>query len=185
MLTAITAIVAFLTSFAPSIIQLFTAKENNAQQLKLANLNLEAQRQQLDGQLAVANAQADIQQQQSLYSYDAAATGNKLVDALRGIVRPYITLILFHMWIAVEASLLYYGIQRELPLDQIVHVVWSEETSSMLAAVIAFWFGRRAAQYGNSAARAFQATPAATVAGKPPAAKPKLSDPAIDRHAPQ
>ncbi len=148
MLTALTGILAFLSSFGPALLGYFSQKENNAQQLRLQQLQLEAAKEGHAAELAITDARADIQQQQSLYAYDAGATGNKFVDALRGVVRPYITLVIFHLWLAIEVALLVYGIQRNLDLKQLVEIVWSQETAALFAAVIGFWFGQRAVKYG-------------------------------------
>jgi len=187
MLAAISAILGFLTSLGPSIVGYFSQKESNAQQLRLAQLQLEATRQGHAAELAIANAQADVQQQQSLYAYDAGSTGNKFVDAFRGIVRPYITMVLFHMWLAIEIALLLYGIARGMDLAQLVTIVWSQETAALFAAVIAFWFGQRAVKYGMAAALApplapVVVTPSAKKAAPHPTAEAAPAFP--DRHAP-
>src|SRR5262245_7999107 len=110
MIAAITAILGFLASVAPATIGLFTQKENNAQQLRLKTLELQAAQAGYKFELEAEDARAATAQQQYLYAFDAGSSGNKFVDALRGAVRPYITLVVFHMWLAVELALLYYGI---------------------------------------------------------------------------
>lgn len=184
MITAITAVLGFLASFGPALLGYFSQKENNAQQLRLAQFQLEAAKEGHAAELAMADARADIQQQQSLYAYDAGSTGNKFVDALRGVVRPYITLVIFHIWVAIEVALLFYGIQRGLDLKQLVDIVWSQETAALFAAVIGFWFGQRAVKAGQAVVAALPPLP--TPAGTTPfvpAPRPAAPRPQPDRQA--
>ncbi len=142
-LAALPAILGALAGMVPSIVSLFTLKANNAQQLAMAQLQLQAQKdgKALDVDLAVA--QADIRQADAIYSFGNSSSGIKWVDAVAILVRPYITIVFFHMWLALEASLFIYAVNSGYDLGQLSKLLWPDETQAMFGAIIGFWFGDR------------------------------------------
>jgi len=143
MIAAITAILGFLASVGPALVQLFTLKENNAQQLAVRKLELEAARQGTALQIDLASAQADVRQADNLYGFASGASGYRFVDALAVLVRPYITMVMFHLWLAIELSLLIYGINQGYDIGQLYKLIWDEPTQAIFAAIMGFWFGNR------------------------------------------
>lgn len=143
MLTALATIFAALSGMVPGIIQFFTLKANNAQQLALEQLRLQAAKDGMALQIDLANTQADIQQQQHIYSYGTGASGIKWIDALSVFVRPYITLVFFHMWILVVLALLVNGVYTAKDLTELSTIVWDEDTQTIFGAIMGFWFGNR------------------------------------------
>jgi hypothetical protein len=143
MIAAITAILGFLSAMGPGILQLFTVKETHAQQLALRKLDLEAARQGAAIQVDLASAQADIRQADHIYGFASGASGYRFVDALAVLVRPYITMVMFHLWVGIEASLLIYGINHGYDIGQLYKLIWDEPTQAIFAAIMGFWFGNR------------------------------------------
>src|SRR3954466_11963066 len=107
MITAITGILAVLTGMVPGILQFFTLKATNAQQIAIEQLRIQAAKDGVALQIDLANSQSDIEQQQHLYSFASGATGIRWVDALNTLVRPAITLTVFFEWMAVKGILTY------------------------------------------------------------------------------
>lgn len=143
MLTGIIGILGALAGFVPSLLQFLTLKASNAQAIELEKLRLQAAKEGVALQVDLANANADIEQQKHVYSFAAAPSGIKWVDALAVFVRPYITLIMFHAWLAIEAFLLLYGIANGVDFERMVAALWDADTKSLFAAIIGFWFGDR------------------------------------------
>lgn len=143
MITAIVAIIGALTGMVPGILQFLTLKANNAQQIELAKLQMEANRQNIALQVDLANATADIEQQKHVYGFAAGASGIKWVDALAVFVRPYITLVMFHTWIALEVMLLLYAVANGVTFNDMAAALWDQDTKNLFAAIIGFWFGDR------------------------------------------
>jgi hypothetical protein len=143
LLAALPAILGALAGMVPAIVQLFTLKANNAQQLAMAQLQLQATKDGGALQIDLANAQADIRQADHIYSFGSGPTGNKFVDALAVFVRPYITLVFLHLWILLEVFLFIYGVNSGYDLGQLVKLLWPAETQAMFGAIIGFWFGDR------------------------------------------
>ncbi len=148
-LAALPAILGALAGMVPAIIQLFTLKANNAQQLAMAQLQLQATKDGIALQVDLANAQADIRQADHIYSFGNNLTGNKFVDGLAVFVRPYITLIFFHLWITLEVFMFIYAVNSGYDLGQLVKVLWPDEIQAMFGAIIGFWFGDRMMLRGN------------------------------------
>ncbi len=143
LLAALPAILGALAGMVPALVQLFTLKANNAQQLAMAQLQLQAQKEGVALQVDLANAQADIRQADHIYSFGSGPSGNRFVDALAIFVRPYITLVFFHLWVLLEVCLFIYGVNSGYDLGQLVKLLWSAETQAMFGAIIGFWFGDR------------------------------------------
>ncbi len=175
MISLITAILGALTGMVPGVLQLFTQKANNAYQLQLQQLQLQAAREGKALEVDLANSQADIAQQQSLYRFSGGPSGVRWVDAINTLVRPYITLIVFHVWICVEVALVCYGISKGHTLGELAAAAWDENTQAIFSAIVGFWFGNRMLTRATpmAATLAIAAPPAVKIApGKPGMAVP-------------
>jgi hypothetical protein len=142
-LAALPAILGALAGMVPALLQLFTLKANNAQQLAMAQLNLQAQKEGVALQVDLANAQADIRQADHIYSFGGGSSGIKWVDAIAILVRPFITIVFFLLWLLLEVFMFIYAVNSGYDLGQLVKVLWPSETQAMFGAIIGFWFGDR------------------------------------------
>jgi len=149
MIAGIVAILGAISGFMPGIIQLLTLKANNAQQLAIAQLQLEATKAGGALQIDLANAQADIKQADAIYSYASGSTGYKFVDAIVVLVRPYVTVVFFHLWLLLEIGLFIYAVNNGYDLGQIAKLLWDDNTSAIFAAIMGFWFGDRMMMRGQ------------------------------------
>lgn len=143
MITGIIGILGALTGLVPSIMQWLTLKANNAQQLALAQLQMQAAKEGAALQIDLANSQADIRQAEHIYGFASGPSGNRFVDALAIFVRPYITIVFFHLWVLLEVCLFIYGVNSGYDLGQLVKLIWSDETAGIFGAIMGFWFGDR------------------------------------------
>lgn len=143
MITGIIGILGALTGLVPSIMQWLTLKANNAQQLALAQLQMQAAKEGAALQIDLANSQADIRQAEHIYGFASGPSGNRFVDALAIFVRPYITIVFFHLWVLLEVCLFIYGVNSGYDLGQLVKLLWSDETAGIFGAIMGFWFGDR------------------------------------------
>jgi hypothetical protein len=143
MISALAAIFGALTGLVPAILQFFTLKATNAHQLEIRKLEIQAARENIALQVDLTRAQSDVKQQEHIYSFANSPSGIKWIDALAVLVRPYITLVIFHMWALIEIALFVAAVNGGLRLDEIVPIIWDENSKSTLAAIIGFWFGNR------------------------------------------
>jgi len=163
MIAAITAILGALSGMVPGMLQFFTLKASNAQALALKQLDMQAAKEGAALQVDLANTQSDIQQQQHLYAFAGSPVGIKWVDAVTALVRPYVTLIMFHMWLAIEAALLIDGLRRGYDLMHLAVLIWTPATEAIFGAIMGFWFGNRMLMRGQ---QQMAATLVLTPAGK-------------------
>lgn len=143
MMAAIAAILGFLSSVAPMAVQLFTLKENNAQQIRLETLRQQGKREEIAGQVDIANTQADVRQADHIYEFASGSSGYRFIDALAVFIRPYITFVFFHFFLLMEFGLFIYGVNSGYDLGQLVKLLWDENTAAIFGAIMGFWFGNR------------------------------------------
>jgi hypothetical protein len=148
-ISGIIAILGAITGLVPSVMHWLTLKANNAQQLAMAQLQLQAAKEGGALQIDLANAQADIKQADHIYAFASGPSGNRFVDALAVFVRPYITIIFFHLWVFLEICLAIYGINSGYDLGQLVKLIWDDNTAAIFGAIMGFWFGDRMMIRGN------------------------------------
>ena len=148
-LTALPAILGALAGMVPTLFQWLTLKETNAQQIRLEQLRQQGRREEIAGQVDIANAQADERQSEHIYNFGNAASGYKFVDALAVFVRPYITLVFFHFWIAIKIALFIYAVNSGYDLGQLAKLIWDETDTAIFAAIMGFWFGNRMLNRGQ------------------------------------
>lgn len=137
------AILGALAGMVPAVIQYFTLKANNAQQLELAKLQLQGQKDNIALQVDLAGAQADVRQADAVYGFGNGLSGNKFVDALAVFIRPFLTLAFFCIWSLMEVFLFIYAVNTGYDLGQLVKLLWPPETQAMFGTIIGFWFGDR------------------------------------------
>lgn len=142
-IAALPAILGALAGMVPAIIQWLSLKENNAHAVAMGQLQLEAQKEGIALQIDLANAQADVRQADAVYTFGNSLTGYKFVDAVVVMVRPYVTIVFFHMWLVLELGLFIYAVNSGYDLGQLVKLLWPDETQAMFGAILGFWFGDR------------------------------------------
>jgi len=132
-------IIGLIGAAIPELIQCFKDSAQRKHELALA-----------DKQAVIARETTDAEEIKSVHQA-FAATGNWLVDAMNGLIRPVLTLAFFSLYTAVKFAQYYaythsYG---DLPWKEImtasqaIQALWSEDDISIFATIIAFWFGSR------------------------------------------
>lgn len=158
MISGIVAILGAITGMVPAVMQWLTLKANNAQQLAMAQLQMQAAKEGGALQIDLANAQADIKEAEYIHSFGAGSSGIKWIDALAVFIRPYITLVFFHFWLLIEVALFVYGVNSGYDLGQLAKLLWDDNTSGIFGAIIGFWFGTRMMTRGSQMAATVSVT---------------------------
>jgi hypothetical protein len=166
MITGVLGILGALTGMVPAIMQWLSLKETNAHALAMAREQREAAKEGVALQVDLANAQADIRQADHIYGFASGPSGNRFVDALVIFVRPYITIVFFHLWVLLEVFLFIYAVNSGYDLGQLVKLLWSDETAGIFGAIMGFWFGDRMMLRGQQRMAATLAVTAPTVTAK-------------------
>mgnify|MGYP003632427211 FL=1 len=130
----------FGTSFLPSVLKFFQAKEDNKQELRVMAAQLEQQKVLGDQRLQMVNVQADIAETDALLKHDKQITSKAgwFIISLAASVRPMIAYMLF-----IEFFLLTYLLAAGWITKDLYMAVWNEPTQMTFAAVVSFYFGSR------------------------------------------
>lgn len=158
------AIVGFVAATGPHVIQMLKDRWAHQRYLELKNAELEAQKQTFEQLVASQNATIAAQVQALATASQATAApapvptpcdddevkGHPVMQFLRSSVRPLVTYGFFIVFAAVKLFALRYALHNHLPFADTLDAVWDEDTESLFAAVITFWFGSRAVNASSS-----------------------------------
>lgn len=159
MLTLLTTLISFLSGGVPKLLDFFQDKSDKKHELALAQLQLEQQaKAQAAGFVSqehieeIKTEQIQIQTQaderQALYQHDIAigqGASTWVINA-RAMVRPTVTYGLFFLLVGVDIAGIWYAWTMNVPFDKMMELVWDDDTQTIWASVIAFYFGTRAFQ---------------------------------------
>lgn len=139
MISLFGALLGFLGSIVPTLLKLYQDKQDKQHELKLLELQMQAQAQLHTEKMEEISAQADIEESKALYEFAKPEKSGVLwVDAIialaTSLVRPLITYSFFGLYAWVKLMLT----KNEAQL-------WTEFDTAIFSTVIAFWFGQRAA----------------------------------------
>ena len=157
MITGIIALLGALAGFAPAIVQLLTLKANNAHELAMVTLRLQAEKEGKALEIDRTRVEADVRQADHIYNFASQPSGYKFIDALVVSVRPVITYSVFAMWAFLKLCLTIYAVNKGYDLGQLVRLLWDENEASIYAAIIGFWFGNRMMVRGQQVTAATEA----------------------------
>jgi hypothetical protein len=148
------ALLGFFAAIAPELIQMLKDKFSHARELEVRQQELDAAAKgyeyAIHNQADILAAQAaQIETLQAQVSDAEDVKGHIVLQFLRSSVRPIITYGFFALFCVVKISALHHGIEYGTPLDQLVNVIWDEDSESLFAAVISFWFGSRGINVGT------------------------------------
>ncbi len=143
MLSLLGSLLGFGTSFLPKVMDYFQDRQDKAHELKVMDLQMQAQTQAHTQRLEEINIDADIRETESLHRHDRKA-GIAWVDALRGSVRPVVTYIMVLEFVFIKSAAMYLIFGSDGVSLETLTQVWDEETRALFAAILSFWFGHRA-----------------------------------------
>ena len=92
--------------------------------------------------------QTQAQERLAMYKHDMKiGDGASIwVINLRASVRPVVTYLFVGMLITVNCVGIWYAYSTGVPFNEAIELIWSESETSILATIIAFWFGSQAFQ---------------------------------------
>ena len=135
----------FAGSVLPAVMEHFTAKARAKERLTQKKMELELLKENADINLKMFREQASDKEHQRLIDHDIAISKSTgIIGALQKSVRPVITYMFFMLFVAVEAIAIYALISQGADAETIKETIWTEETQTIFAAIISFWFGSRA-----------------------------------------
>ena len=156
-MTLLTTLVSFLSGGLPKLLDFFQDKQDKKHELSMAQLQME---QQMRLQAAGFQSQEHIEEihteqisiqtqsaeRQALYSHDieiGKGASQWVIDA-RAMVRPTITYGLFFLLVGVDIAGVWYAWTMNASFHDMMQLVWDDDTQTIWASVISFWFGTQA-----------------------------------------
>lgn len=157
MMTLLTTLISFLSGGLPKLLDFFQDKQDKKHELSMAQLQME---QQMRLQAAGFQSQEHIEEihteqisiqtqsaeRQALYSHDieiGKGASQWVIDA-RAMVRPTITYGLFFLLVGVDIAGVWYAWTMNASFHEMMQLVWDDDTQTIWASVISFWFGTQA-----------------------------------------
>lgn len=164
MFTLLTTVVSFLSGGLPKLLDFFQDKSDKKHELALAQLQTERelalkkagmeveeriahiQTEQVQINADVSNNQTAFQERQALYAHDIAIGqgASQWVVNLRAMVRPAITYGMFLMFAFVEIFGFVYAWKTGVAFDVALNNLWDDDTQTIWASIVSFWFGTQA-----------------------------------------
>ena len=157
MFTLLTTVVSFLTGGLPSILNFFQDKSDKTHELQMAQLQMERELKMAEaGYLAQAHVeeikteqieiQSAAQERVALYNHDIeiGKGASQWVVNARAMVRPTITYGLFFLLVFVDCFGFYYAISTGIEFSTAMDQLWDDDTQTIWASVVSFWFGTQA-----------------------------------------
>jgi hypothetical protein len=157
MFTLLTTVVSFLAGGLPSILKFFQDKSDKSHELQMAQVQTERELKMAEaGYLAQAHVeeiktdqiaiQAAAQERVALYAHDIeiGKGASQWVVNARAMVRPVITYGLFFLLVFVDMFGFYYAISTGVEFVTAMDQLWDDDTQTIWASVVSFWFGTQA-----------------------------------------
>ena len=146
MISLLGSVLGFGTSFLPSILGFFEKKQANKQELLMLEAKAKYASELSKLKLKELDAEADIEEVKGLYKHaESLAQSNKstFVSALQASVRPVITYAFFAIFAFVKITYVIVAVQEGRDVLPAILEAWDDESKTIFAAIISFWFGNR------------------------------------------
>lgn len=157
MFTLLTTVISFLSGGVPKLLDFFQDRADKSHEIKLAQMQtereltlkaagLQAQEKIEHIQTEQIQINADVTERQALYAHDIAigqGASTWVINA-RAMVRPFITYGMFIMFAFVEVFGFYYAIHTGVSFDLALNQLWDDDTQTIWASIVSFWFGTQA-----------------------------------------
>jgi hypothetical protein len=155
--TLATTTLSFLTGGIPKIIDYFQSKKDQSHELlmiqaqterdlKMAQAGYLAQQKVEEIRLENTKIEAEAQERSAMYQHDIAIGqgASTWVINMRAMVRPTITYGLFFLLCFVDAFGFWYAFHTGVPFNDAMNSLWDDDTQTIWASVVSFWFGTQA-----------------------------------------
>lgn len=151
-------IIGFISSAIPELMKFFQDKADKKHEIKLLEMQIEANKQQHIQRLAEIDMQADIADSKAAHTpakplaqklADGERLGIHWLDGLNASVRPVITYLFFGVYVWVKAAQYQLLVAPKLPWQeplthaQALVALWTPDDMALFAAILTFWFGAR------------------------------------------
>jgi hypothetical protein len=143
----------------PKLLSFFQGRADNAHELEMARLQNERElalaAQGFAAQQRIEEIKTDqvametqAQERVALYQHDMkiGEGASQWIINLRASVRPVITYIFVLELVFVNAAGFWYAWQTNVPFNEMLTKIFSDDEMQILSSIVAFWFGTQAFQ---------------------------------------
>lgn len=143
MITIISSLLGFGSSFLPSVLDFFKEKRDQKHELMLMDKQLEQQIKIGNQKMQMMDVEADIREVETLHKEHAQITkkSSQFFINLSSSVRPVISYLIFFEFMILTFLLAFGYIDNGM-----YQIIWSEPMAATWSATICFWFGSRSFQ---------------------------------------
>lgn len=148
MFTLLSSLLGFGTSFIPKILDFFKERRDQAHSLEVIKAQTQRDIALHKNNVEITNLEADVKKETAVIDHDKAIGegASTWMINLRASVRPVITYLFFGVFLLVEGTAVYVGVQQGGDWVTVVPSIWTEEIHYLFSVVISFWFGSRIVQ---------------------------------------
>ena len=132
MLTLLSSLFGFITSFAPEFFNFIKDKRDKAHEIEIMRLQLQASKAGKQQSLDEIEIQNSFKETEMLYKDTVKLS--KAANILAASVRPIITYSFFLLYVLAKITM----------FQVAEYDLWNEEDQILFCAIIGFWFGHRA-----------------------------------------
>jgi len=145
MLTLLGSLLGFGTSFLPSLLNFFQAKEDNKHEINMMKAQAEIQLEIGEQKLEAAIVEGDIAEIVAAHKEQSSTVrrGSVWLANLSGSIRPVVTYLFVAEYLAVTWSIAYLVLERDGVSINALQTLMNDEFMGLFSAMIAFWFGNR------------------------------------------
>ena len=145
MLTLISSLLGFGTSFVPKVLDYFQDKSDKKHELMLMDKQLEQQIKLGELGLRKSHIEADTEEFKAVHRHDTAIVKQsaKWAATYSATVRPTVTYMFMLLFVTVEISAYYALVSKGVAATNALSIVWDQDITSLFAAILSFWFGGR------------------------------------------
>jgi hypothetical protein len=145
MFTLLSTLLGFGTSFLPSVLNFFQAKEDNTHEINMMVKQAEIQLKMGEQKLEAAIVDGDIREIEAAHKEQSATIrkGSRWLANLSGSIRPIVTYLFVAEFLVVTWSIAYLIMQRDGVTIEALQQILNEDFMILFSAIVAYWFGNR------------------------------------------
>lgn len=154
MLTLLASLLGFLSSAVPQVISFFSKKKEFEHEIKLIDKQIELMDASTRNNVKIEEVRAHSAESVALYKHDASIkTNSGFINAVRASIRPVITYFFFGLFLTIKGVSFYHAVKYNyldsvhnveyVDINSLLNVIWDQDTKSLFAAIMGFWFGSR------------------------------------------
>lgn len=154
MVSIIGAILGILGSAVPEYLKIKKTKMDQEHEVRMFELQIQAQEKLAQYKLQEIEAQADIRESEALYkASEIKLTGWKIADGLIALytssVRPTITYLFFTFYGLAKLGQYHYitKVGTNASVTEIIWRLFTSEDMALFATIMGYWFGQRGMRY--------------------------------------